>query len=181
MNSWAIYPSVLRTYRMYICLMPHSYVSNHVHFVFATKHRNPCLSSEIRTRWWQYIGGLCKQKDIECISVGGYSDHCHVLLSVPSTMSIAMTAKYIKGASSRWLSDTFSELNNFSWQKGYGAFSVSLSHIERTVQYINNQEQHHQKKSFENEYIEFLNHHHLSFNKNALWIDEDSSEGQNDA
>ncbi|HET9136599.1 MAG TPA: IS200/IS605 family transposase [Candidatus Kapabacteria bacterium] len=160
--------------------MSHSYISTHIHIVFATKNRNPCLSLEIRNRLWQYLGGLCKERNIEPISIGGYIDHCHALISLPSTTSVAMAVKYLKGASSRWLSETFPELMDFSWQKGYGAFSVSVSGIERTIQYINNQEQHHQRQSFENEYIEFLNLHHLAFDEDSLWAEQNTSEGQND-
>src|SRR6187402_2769224 len=106
--------------------MGHTYISNNIHFVFSTKNRTPFLTPEIRERLWEYIGGIAKQNNITPIIIGGYADHCHALLLLPSTLSLADTAKKVKGISSKWLSDTYPELKNFSWQEGYGAFSVSI-------------------------------------------------------
>jgi putative transposase len=145
--------------------MGHTYISNYIHFVFSTKNRTPFLTPEIRNRLWEYIGGIAKQNNITPIIIGGYTDHCHALLLLPSTLSLADTAKKIKGISSKWLSDTYPELKNFSWQEGYGAFSVSISQVDDTIKYIRNQEEHHKKVSFQEEYIAFLKKHNIEYDE----------------
>ena len=155
---------------MIVCLyMSHSLVSNHIHLVFATKGRERCLTPEIRERIWKYLGGIARDSNLKPIVVGGYDDHCHLLISIPPTVSIAQAVKLLKGSSSRWISQTFPELKNFAWQPGYGAFGIGVSQIDRTIQYINNQEEHHSKNSFEEEYVGFLDHHHISFDRKTLW------------
>jgi putative transposase len=153
--------------------MRHSYVSNHVHFVFSTKRREKNLTPEIQNRLWQYIGGIAKEKGILPVAIGGYDDHCHALLTLQSPMAVSKAAQYIKGGSSIWLSETFPELQNFRWQKGYGAFSVSVSHIPATVAYIHNQAEHHKKQSFEDEYFAILRKHEIAFDPKMIFNEED--------
>ena len=145
--------------------MGHTYISNYIHFVFSTKNRTPFFTPEIRERLWEYIGGIAKQNNITPIIIGGYTDHCHVLLLLPSTLSLADTAKKIKGISSKWLSDIYPELKKFSWQEGYGAFSISISQVDDTIKYIRNQEEHHKKVSFQEEYVAFLKKHNIEYDE----------------
>src|ERR1700733_13378041 len=100
--------------------MGRNYISNHVHFVFSTKNRERNLTPEIRKRLWQYIGGIAKENGMEPIVIGGYEDHCHALISLQSSMPVSKAAQYLKGGSSRWLSETFPEMQNFKWQNHYG-------------------------------------------------------------
>ena len=95
------------------------------------------------------------------LSVGGFEDHCHALVGLPSSMSVAKAAQLLKGGSSHWISATFSEFKDFEWQKGYGAFSISISHIGPTVRYIQNQEQHHMTQSFDDEFTGILRKHRI--------------------
>jgi len=97
------------------------------------------------------------------------SDHVHVLLSLPSTISIAKALQLIKGGSSKWVHDTFPEHRLFRWQVKYGAFSVSVSQLDKTIEYIKNQEVHHRKMTFEEEFLALLKKHQIPYNEQHLW------------
>ena len=101
--------------------------------------------------------------------IGGVADHVHLLLSMPASASPAQAMQQIKGGSSLWLHKTFSELRDFSWQEGYGAFSVSVSQLPETIAYIANQKAHHRKKTFQEEYLAFLKKHEVNYDERYLW------------
>src|SRR6267142_2342328 len=143
--------------------MSHSYVSNLMHCVFSTKERVPLIDSELESRLWPYIGGIARENRMRALAVGGTADHRHTLLSLPSTMAIAKAVQLIKGGSSKWIHDTFPSLQKFGWQEGYGAFSVSSSQVKKTIAYIDNQKEHHRKKSFQEEFLELLKRHKIEF------------------
>jgi putative transposase len=149
--------------------MAHTFHSLNVHCIFSTKERVPILSPEVRERLWPYLGGIAKQNGIRPASIGGVADHVHLLLSIPTTIAIAKAIQLIKGGSSAWIHDTFRELNNFAWQEGYGAFSVSVSHLSETVDYIKSHAEHHRTQSFQEEYLAFLKKHNLQFDDKTLW------------
>ncbi|MDP4220931.1 MAG: IS200/IS605 family transposase [Bacteroidota bacterium] len=149
--------------------MAHTYISNYQHFVFSTKHRQKSLTPEIRERLWAYMGGIARNKNIVPIEIGGYDDHCHALLLLPATITLAKTAQVIKGVSSKWLSETYPELSSFRWQDAYGAFSVSVSQVDRTIAYIKNQEQHHKRLTFQEEYVSFLKKHNIEYDERYVW------------
>ncbi len=136
-----------------------------MHCVFATKERQPFLSHEIRDRLHPYLGGIARDNSMKALAIGGTEDHVHILLSIPATLSVSKAMQLMKGNSSKWLRDTFPEMKSkeFAWQQGFGAFSISVSSIDDTVRYIRNQEQHHQKKSFRNEFENFLRKHKIEF------------------
>jgi REP element-mobilizing transposase RayT len=100
---------------------------------------------------------------MRALAVGGTDDHVHALVSLPATMSIAKAAQLLKGGSSKWIHDTFPNMNEFHWQEGYGAFSIGVSAIDRTVAYINGQEEHHRTLTFEEEFVAFLNRHGVDY------------------
>jgi REP element-mobilizing transposase RayT len=97
--------------------------------------------------------------------VGGVADHIHLLMSLPTTISVAKAVQLAKGNSSKWVHETFPQLRSFEWQKGYAAFSVSVSHIPQTVTYIQNQVEHHRTKSFMEEYLSFLKKHRIDYDE----------------
>jgi len=103
------------------------------------------------------------------IEIGGVCDHVHILLSLPSTVSIAKAVQLIKGGSSKWVHDTFPEHRLFEWQVKYGAFTVSVSLLDKIIQYIRNQEQHHQRVSFQEEFLELLKRHRIPCDPKYLW------------
>ena len=96
---------------------------------------------------------------MKALMIGGVEDHVHVLLSLPSTLSVAKAVQLIKGNSSKWIHETFPEHQSFEWQEGYGAFSIGISGVDDTVKYIQNQAEHHRKMSFKEEVAAFLKKH----------------------
>jgi putative transposase len=136
--------------------MSHSYISNLMHCTFGTKQRCPFIEPELESRLWPYIGGIARENKIKPLAVGGIADHVHALLSLPATMSIAKAVQLIKGGSSKWVHDVFPKYQQFAWQEGYGAFSVSTSQMGKTIAYIQAQKEHHRKKTFQEEFTELL-------------------------
>ena len=110
-----------------------SYVSANFHCVFSTKERRPLITPELRDRLWPFLGGIARQNKMKAVEIGGMPDHVHLLISLPSTMTISKAMQLIKGGSSKWLHDTFPNQRTFSWQEEYGAFSVSVSQMEKTI------------------------------------------------
>lgn len=106
---------------------------------------------------------------MKALSIGGTQDHVHVLLSLPATLPVSKAVQLIKGGSSKWIHDTFAGLRKFAWQEGYGAFSVNVSLLEDTIRYIESQGEHHKRKTFQEEYIEFLRRHRIDYDERYVW------------
>ena len=149
--------------------MSHAYVSNLVHCIFSTKGRVPSINPDLETRLWPYVGGIARENRMKALAIGGTVDHIHALLSLPSTLPVAKAVQLIKGGSSKWVHDSFPDSQNFGWQEGYGAFSVSVSQVERTVSYINGQKDHHRKQSFQEEFLDFLVKHGIEFDSRYVF------------
>ena len=149
--------------------MPHSHVINLMHCTFSTKERLPFIDSELEARLWPYMGGIARDNNMKALAIGGTNDHVHALLSLPATMTFAKAVQLIKGGSSKWIHDTFAKYKKFAWQEGYGAFSVSASQARRTIAYINNQKEHHRKRSFEEEFIELLDKHGVEYDRRYVF------------
>ncbi|MDB5032570.1 IS200/IS605 family transposase [Mucilaginibacter sp.] len=133
-----------------------SYVRIWVHLVFAVKHREPLLKKEFRYDVYKHIADNCVEKEIFLKSINGYSDHIHCLISLGKDQSIAKVSQLIKGESSFWINQNNLTPEKFAWQDDYFAVSVSESQLESVTKYIQNQEQHHAKKSFNEEADEFM-------------------------
>ena len=146
-----------------------SYVSSYYHCVFSTKERRPLITPELQERLWPYLGGIARQNEMKAIEIGGVADHVHMLLSLPSTLSIAKAMQLIKGGSSKWVHDSFPEHRLFGWQVKYGAFGVSVSLLDKTIQYIRNQAEHHRKMTFEEEFLALLKKHGIAYDERYLW------------
>ena len=143
--------------------MSHSYVSQLMHCVFSTKERRPFITPELQTRLFPYIGGIARKNKMKLISAGGVDDHVHLFISLPKTLNIAHAMQLVKGGSSKWIHDEFTEHPKFEWQEGYGAFSIGIGEVERTVKYISNQAEHHKKRDFKTEFISFLDKHLMEY------------------
>jgi len=146
-----------------------SYVSSHYHCVFSTKGRQPLISTELRERLWPFLGGIARQHGMKAIEVGGMADHVHILLSLPSTLSIAKALQLIKGDSSKWVHETFPQHRLFGWQVKYGAFGVSVSQLDKIIEYIKGQEDHHRKMTFQEEFLALLKKHRVEYDGRYLW------------
>ncbi|MEO8435181.1 MAG: transposase [Pyrinomonadaceae bacterium] len=149
--------------------MSHSYVSNLMHYTFSTRERLPFIDPGLESRLWPYLGGIAKANAMKALAIGGTEDHIHSLLSLPATMSVAKAVQLIKGGSSKWIHDNFFQHQKFAWQEGYGAFSVSASQVKKTISYIQNQKEHHRKKTFQEEFLEFLIKHGVEYDPRYLF------------
>ena len=149
--------------------MANTYCSINIHYVFSTKWRAPLLTWELRDRLARYMNGILTKYGVKTVCIGGTSDHLHLLASLPATISVSKTAQVAKGSSSKWVHETFPDKRDFSWQEGYGAFSVSVSHVQEAVAYITSQAERHHKKTFQEEYIAFLRKHNVEYDERYLW------------
>jgi len=139
----------------------HSFNSCLMHCVFSSKERCPWLTPGIRERLWPYLGGIARANDLKALAIGGVADHVHMLLSLQATIPVSKAMQLLKGNSSKWLRETFPELRaqDFGWQQGFGAFSIGVSGVGDTIRYIQNQEEHHRRRSFREELEGFLKKH----------------------
>jgi REP element-mobilizing transposase RayT len=148
--------------------MPQSFGSLHCHIVFSTKHRLPQITPEIQPRLFEYIGGILRNHSSCLIAAGGMLDHVHLLASLGRTAAAADAVRLIKSNSSGWIRSELA-LPDFRWQDGYGAFAVSYSNIDQVKFYLANQEQHHRRISFQEEFLEFLRKHDLEWDERYIW------------
>ena len=150
--------------------MPQSLSTVHIHLVFSTKNRAPFLRNpDLRSEMHAYLGGISKKLDCPPAIVGGTEDHVHLLCRLGRTISLSNWVKEIKRVSSIWIKERDPQLEKFAWQAGYGAFSVSSSNVETVHRYIAEQEEHHRKVSFQDEYRTFLQKHDLKWEERYLW------------
>jgi REP element-mobilizing transposase RayT len=146
-----------------------SYISSYFHCVFSTKERRRLVVPELRDRLWPFLGGIARQNKMKAIEIGGVEDHVHILLSLPATMAVSKALQLMKGGSSRWIHETFPEHRLFAWQEEYGAFSVSVSQLDKTIEYIKGQETHHRKMTFQEEFLALLKKHRIEYDERYLW------------
>jgi len=149
--------------------IPMSYISSYFHCVFSTKDRRPFIKLQLRERLWPFLGGIARQNNIKALQIGGVEDHVHLLLSLPGNMPIAKALQLIKGGSSKWVHENFPEVRLFNWQEEYGAFSVSFSQLNSVIHYIQDQEKHHRRLTFQEEFLALLKKHQILFNPKYLW------------
>lgn len=140
--------------------MSHTFARIHIHLIFRTKERQKLIPREMQSRLWAYMTSICRAKRIQPIAINGADNHAHVLFHLPPTMPLAKAVNLIKTNSSRWMSK---HRGRFAWQDGYGAFSVSKSNTQAVINYIRDQEKHHRKRSFEEEYLAFLRKNRIEF------------------
>ena len=140
-----------------------------VHFIWSTAGREPWIGFDWQDALFGTIGGIMKKRKARLICAGGMHDHIHLYSSLPSTISIADFVNVVKANSSRWVHKSFPNRRGFAWQEGYGAFSVSKSQERKVIAYIRNQHQHHEKKSFKDEFVEFLKQYEIEYDPRYLW------------
>ena len=151
--------------------MANTYTALHYHIIFSTKNRQPWIIPDIEHRVWAFIGGIARTYKMAALQVGGIEDHIHALVTAPPTIAAFQIAQFLKGESSKWIHEEFAALRHFGWQDGYGAFTVSKSNISEVISYIQNQREHHRKKTFQEEYLDFLRKNGIEYNERYLWGD----------
>lgn len=141
-----------------------------VHIVFSTKNRYPFLANEgVRKEMHAYLGGTCNNLSCPVLTVGGFVEHVHVLCSLSRNVSLAKLVGELKRGSSKWVKTKGGMLEKFAWQNGYGVFSVSQSDVERVRAYITAQEEHHRRKTFQEEFRAFLQDYEIEFDEQYVW------------
>ena len=148
--------------------MANTYVSNNVHIVFHTKTGGTTIAHDDEGSLYKYMAGIVNATGSHLIEIGGMPDHVHMLVSVTKTIALADLVRTIKAESSRWLQRYSPIYNQFAWQEGYGAFSVSASLKSKVIQYIRNQEHHHEKRTFAEEFKVFLDAYGIEYDHRYL-------------
>jgi len=140
-----------------------------LHLVFSTKHRKPTIPQDLVGDLHAYLAGACRKLGCEAYRVGGTSDHVHIACTLPRTLTVSKLLEEIKKTSSAWFKSKDQRCREFSWQAGYGAFSLGQSQLTALVEYIDRQAEHHQTKSFSDELIELLRRYEVDYNERYLW------------
>ena len=149
--------------------MGQSLVRNYLHIVFSTKHRQPLINPSIETELHKYICGICSNLECYPVQIGGYTDHVHILCVLSKKLALIKLLEELKSHSSKWIKTKDERLKNFYWQDGYGAFSVNPSEINVVKGYIENQHEHHKKKTFQDEYRAFLKKYAVEYDERYVW------------
>ena len=149
--------------------MPQSLAKILIHIVFNTKLRAPILHEPIRRDLYAYLAGILKQCSCPAIRIGGTVDHVHILCNLSRTLAVAKVVEEIKTGSSKWLKTKQAEFRTFHWQNGYGAFSVSQSTVDAVADYIDKQEEHHRRQSFQDEYRALLERYQMAYDERYVW------------
>ena len=140
-----------------------------VHVIFSTKDRFPCLGVSTRPRLHAYLATVARNAECEAYRVGGTGDHVHLALRLSRTTAVAGLVEVLKTSSSKWLKTQVPELCRFAWQRGYGAFSVGPGELESLVAYVNNQDEHHKVRTFQQEYLALLKAYGVRYDDRYLW------------
>ncbi|MBC9794631.1 IS200/IS605 family transposase [Sinomicrobium weinanense] len=153
--------------------MPGTFSQIYIQVVFAVKGRQNLIAQSWKDNLYKYISGIIKGKGQKSIIVNGMPDHIHVFIGLKPSMAISDLVRDIKNNSSKFINENKFVKGNFSWQEGYGAFSYSQSHIDNVYHYILNQEKHHKKRTFREEYIDFLKKFEIEHDEKYLfeWVD----------
>src|SRR6266481_655315 len=148
--------------------MSDSYTNLLYHIVFSTKERRPLITPEYEVRLYDYIGGMIRKVGGISLELNGTSDHIHLLAKLRPDCALSDVLRDLKANATGCMHDVFPSLKNFSWQRGYGAFTVSQSNVEEVRQYIGRQKEHHQKVSFRDEFIQFLKANGIEYDERFL-------------
>ena len=149
--------------------MPQSLSRVIIHIIFSTKDREPWLDLDVRPRMHAYIATVCRDLNADALRVGGVADHVHIIATLPRTLAQAEMIETLKKTSSKWIKGLHSKYRRFYWQRGYGAFSVSPSQLDAVLEYVQNQEEHHRTRSFQEEYRDFLCKYGAEFDERYVW------------
>ena len=136
--------------------MPNTYTQLHIQFVFAVKYRAAVIKPAWKEALHKYITGIFQENGHKMLQINSMPDHIHILIGMRPTQAVSSLIQNIKTESSKWIKDKKHCSSTFAWQEGYGAFSYSKSHVDKVIRYIQNQEIHHSKQTFLEEYLEFL-------------------------
>lgn len=149
--------------------MAQSLSRNLIHVIYSTKNREPHLTEDIRPRLYAYQAGILQECECLAILIGGHVDHVHMLFVLSKNAPLCGVIEDVKKKSSRWMKTQGERFRTFHWQSGYGAFSVSQSHVSRVRRYIEDQEKHHCTISFQDEFRLFLSKYGIGYDEHYVW------------
>lgn len=149
--------------------MPQSLDNILLHLVFSTKDRFPFFGVTIRPALHAYLAAVARNAGCACPRVGGTVDHVHLAVHLARTITVAALVEEVKTSSSKWLKTQSSNLGGFAWQRGYGVFSVGPSDAEALLLYIDRQDEHHQRQSYQDEFREFLRLYGVAYDEQYVW------------
>lgn len=156
--------------------MANTYTQIHIHVVFSVQNRDCVISNKWKDELYKYITGIVQNNHHKLLAIGGMPDHVHILFGLRPSQSLADLMQDIKGDSSKWVNEKRLVNGKFSWQEGYGAFSYGKKELPAVIDYINNQAEHHSKRSFYEEYIALLDEFDIDYDNRYIFkpIDTDS-------
>jgi putative transposase len=149
--------------------MPQSLSKVFIQIVFSTKNREPWLDTALRPSLHSYLATVVRDLDAEAFRVGGTADHVHIAATLPRTLSQADMVQQIKTSATHWLKRQHKSLAAFAWQRGYGVFSISKSQLSALTRYVDNQEEHHRKRTFQDEYRTILKRYGVEYDERYVW------------
>lgn len=149
--------------------MANTYTQIHIHAIFAVQNRDSLIQNEWKEELYKYISGIITNQKHKLLAINGMPDHIHILFGMRPVQSLSDLMQDIKGSSSKWINEKKLIKSKFSWQEGYGAFSYSKSQLPKVIHNIENQEEHHKKKTFLNEYKEFLSAFEIEFDEKFIF------------
>ena len=150
--------------------MAQSLAQIYLHIVFSTKHREPYLRDRaLRENLHAYLVGTCRNLDSPSIIIGDVEDHVHLLCRLSKTISVAELVRELKRESSKWLKEQSADLASFYWQNGYGAFSISPGHVEALKIYVADQEEHHTREGYQEEFRRLLAKYEIEYDERYVW------------
>ena len=149
--------------------MAQTLVSLLVHVIFSTKSREPLITPEIETELYAYIGGILKNHESRLLDAGGTADHLHLLVSQSKNIALSSLMKDVKKDSSLWIKTKGKAFRNFHWQDGYGGFSIGKTDVSILKRYLGSQKDHHRKRSFQEELVQFLDEYGIDYDERYLW------------
>ncbi len=149
--------------------MPQSISQTILHLIFSTKDRAPYLDDQIKEPMHAYLATCARNRNWECYRVGGVADHVHLAVRQPRADNQSDFLGHLKRNSTKWLHRQGEQYKSFAWQRGYGAFSMGYSQLPNLIEYINNQEEHHRVRTFQEEYLDLLKKIGVSFDEKYLW------------
>jgi len=149
--------------------MPQSLHCKYGHIVFSTKNRHPLITGDLEPRLFEYLGGIVRGADASLMEINGTANHVHLLIRESKSVADKDFMAQLKGDSSRWVNSAFTNSPHFSWQDGYGWFSVSPGDVDVAGAYVRNQKEHHKAISFEDEFRQFLRKYRVKFDERYIW------------
>jgi len=149
--------------------MPNTFTQIHIQFIFAVKYRLALIDKSWKEQLHQYITGMIQNKSHKMLQINSMPDHLHMLITFRPDENMSQLVQVVKSESTKWINSKQLSKSTFAWQEGFGAFSYSKSHVQDVIRYIENQEQHHKKQTFLDEYKAFLKAFDISFEERYIF------------